>query len=202
MTLMSKMESTQWLEWICSTEDADALRDNYDQWAVTYENDVADVWKPVPIAAAAMLSTHLADKQATILDVGAGTGLAGLALHALGFSKITGIDISSAMLGKAAAKNVYASLVCCSINDETFSKLNQADGIIATGVFADNHAGKVELEILAKTIRPGGILIFTARNNFLNTIQDVLDQPGWDRIDAKVMPIYEDPVHLLAYKIQ
>ena len=198
---MPKMESKEWLQWICSTEDADALRRNYDQWAVTYENDVSDVWKPAPIAAASMLSTHLADKQGAILDVGAGTGLAGLALHALGFRKITGIDISSAMLDKAASKNVYASLVCCSINDEAFGKLDKADGIIATGVFADNHAGKAELEILAETIQPGGIFVFTVRGSFLATIQDVLDQPEWRPIDSRLMPIYEDPIHLLAYKI-
>ena len=112
---MTKMETTEWLEWICSSEDAVALKANYDKWAENYDDDVSDVWKPVTAAAVVLLANYLADREGQILDIGAGTGLAGQALHALGCSNIIGIDISAAMLQKAADKNVYNDLICLSL---------------------------------------------------------------------------------------
>lgn len=198
---MSEIQPKQWLEWICSSQNLDELRQNYDGWADRYDADVGGVWDPVPTAAAMMLAEYMNDKQGVVLDVGAGTGLGGIALAKLGFEKIVGIDISPAMLSKAAAKGVYSSLVCCSIGDEAFKNLERANGIIATGVFADSHAGPAELNGLQDSIEPEGILVFTARQSFLPQIQPVLDQPEWTALDSRVMPIYEDPMHLLAYKI-
>lgn len=199
---MSQDLVNEWLKWICSSENSDELRDNYNYWADEYEADVAGVWEPVPLAAAMMLSAHIENKRDVILDVGAGTGLVGAALAALGFEQIIGIDISPSMLAKAEAKNIYSSLVCCSIGDEIFKNLNKASGIIAAGVFADSHAGSAELSIIQENIESEGILVFTARENFLPQLQEVLEQPEWTLIDSKIMRIYEDPTHLLAYKIQ
>ncbi len=198
---MSEIQPKKWLEWICSSQNFDALRENYDRWADTYEADVGGVWEPVPLAAAVMLAEYMGNKQGAILDIGAGTGLVGIALAALGFERTIGIDISPSMLTQAAAKGVYSSLVCCSIGDETFRNLGRASGIIATGVFAESHAGSAELNALQEKIEPNGILVFTARQSFLPKLQEVLNQPGWTLIDSKVMRIYEDPTHLLACKI-
>lgn len=198
---MPEIEPKEWLKWICSSQDSDELRENYDQWAAQYETDVSEVWEPVPIAAALMLAEYLDDKQGTILDVGAGTGLVGVALARLGFEQIIGIDLSSAMLTNAAAKGVYSSLVCCSIGDETFRKLGKTNGIIATGVFAESHAGAAELKALQVNIKSGGVLVFSVRQSFLPQIQEVINQSGWTLLNSQVMPIYEDPMCLLAYKI-
>ncbi len=198
---MSEIKPKEWLQWICSSQNFDELRENYDQWADQYEADVGGVWEPVPLAAALMLAEYMGDKQGVILDVGAGTGLVGVALARLGFERIIGIDISPGMLTQAGAKGVYNSLACCSIGDETFRNLERASGIIATGVFAESHAGAAELSTLQESIELEGILVFTARQSFLPKLQEVLDQAQWTLIDSKVMPIYEDPMHLLAYKI-
>ena len=45
-----------------------------------------------------------------VLDVGCGEGMVGEALHARGFSAITGMDISPEMLKVAAARNIYDEL--------------------------------------------------------------------------------------------
>lgn len=198
---MSEIQPNEWLNWICSSQNFSELTENYDRWADTYETDIGGVWEPVPIAAAIMLAEYMDDKKGTILDVGAGTGLVGVALAALGFEQIIGIDLSPAMLTQAAAKGVYSSLVCCLIDDERFRNLGRASGIIATGVFAESHAGPAELSILQESIESEGVLVFTARQSFLPKLQEVLEQPEWTAIGSKVMPIYEDPMHLLAYKI-
>lgn len=198
---MSKTQPNEWLEWICSSQNIDELRENYEQWAETYESDVEGVWSPVPISAALMLAKYMLDKRKVILDVGAGTGLVGLALAKLGFEQIIGIDISPSMLHKAEVKGVYRSLVCCSIGDEFFGNLEKASGVIATGVFAKSHAGAAELRRLPECIESEGVLIFTVRQTFLPELQDVLEQPEWTFLDEQVMPIYSDPIHLLAYAI-
>ncbi|MGB3509650.1 MAG: methyltransferase domain-containing protein [Microcoleaceae cyanobacterium] len=198
---MSEIETNKWLKWICSSQNFDELVENYDRWADMYETDVGEVWKPVPLAASLMLAKYMANKQEIILDVGAGTGLVGTALTQLGFEQIIGTDISPGMLTKAAEKDVYKSLVCCSIGDEQFRNLERASGIIATGVFAENHAGSAELNKLQDNIQPQGVLVFTARQSFLPQLEKVLDQPEWTLIDSKVMPIYDDPINLLAYRI-
>lgn len=198
---MSQKQPREWLKWICSSQNLDELVENYDQWADIYETDVGEVWKPVPLAASLMVAKYMVDKQATILDLGCGTGLVGVALAELGFEQIIGIDISPGMLTKAAEKGVYKSLVCCSIGDRKFRELEKANAIIATGVFAESHAGSTELNQLQENIQPEGVLVFTARRSFIPKLQPVLDQPEWTFTDAKEMPIYSDPINLLAYKI-
>lgn len=198
---MVKTKSDEWLQWICSSVNSDDLRKKYDQWAANYEADIADVWNSVPVTAAMMLTKYMNNKQANVLDVGVGTGLVGVTLAALGFEHLIGFDISPGMLAQAAEKQVYQSLVCCSIGDDAFATLERAAGIVATGVFAETHAGQSELKLLETKIEPDGILVFTARQSFLPQLQPVLDQSGWFLLEKKIMPIYDDPMYLLAYRI-
>lgn len=195
------MEAKQWLKWICSSQDLDELGQNYDQWSDKYEADVSEVWEAVPKTAALMLSKYIDDKQGLILDFGAGTGLVGVALAALGFEQIVGMDISSGMLTIAKEKGVYSTLICGSIGDEELRNLDHVSGIIATGVFAENHAGAADLSKLQEIIKPEGVLVFTVRQSFLSELYEVLNQPEWTLLDSQVMPIYDDPMHLLGYKI-
>ncbi|MDJ0616440.1 MAG: methyltransferase domain-containing protein [Calothrix sp. MO_192.B10] len=194
------MEPKEWLKWICSSRDLDELGKNYDQWSDKYEADVSQLWEAVPRTAALMLSKYIDDKQSLILDFGAGTGLVGVALAALGFEQIVGMDISPGMLTIAEEKGVYSSLICGSIGDEQLRNLDQVSGIIATGVFAENHAGSAELSKLQEIIKPEGILVFTVRQSFLPELYEVLNQPEWTLLDSQVMPIYDDPIQLLGYK--
>lgn len=199
---MSNMKPEQWLEWICASEDHDALTQNYDQWAKQYESDVSGVWDVVPNAAAAMLASLIADKQSLILDIGAGTGLAGLALHALGFRHIDGMDISPSMLEIAEAKSVYRNLYCCAIDALTLDDEEMPQAMIATGVFADKHASADDLIRLGTLFQGRGVMVFTARASFLDEISPVLNRPEWHLTDSRILPIYEDPIHLLACHIE
>lgn len=200
-SIIDEMTPNQWLDWVCASKTYAELQEKYDQWAAVYDAHIAHVWEPVPLAAATLLVAHIGDKARPILDVGAGTGLAGAALATLGCTHIQGMDLSSAMLTKASERGIYQSLVCCVIGDETFMSLPPASGMIATGVFAESHAGASELEILQTTIEPGGVLVFTVRESFLPEIENILRRPTWRQLDVKILPIYEDPMHLLAYKI-
>lgn len=203
-------QSKEWLEWICSSADHDELSHNYDQWAQTYEVDIESAWRDIPPTAAKMLTQHLSatlemsnkfDKSVPLLDVGAGTGMMGVALSQLGFSNIIGIDISSQMLVKAEQKGVYQSLICCAIAGEKVQSLDPVAGAIATGVFADRHAGPEDLKLIQGQIQSGGIFVFTVRRSFLPQLKSVLEQPEWIHLETRLMPIYEDPMYIFAYQI-
>ncbi len=198
---VSNIQPEEWIEWIVSSKSTAELCKKYDTWADTYDENVSKFYSRVPVAAALMLSKNLSNKESIVLDVGAGTGLAGVALEELGFNHLIGMDLSAAMLKKAAAKEVYQSLVCCAIGDDHFKKLPKAEGIIATGVFAEAHAGALELQCLHEHIEVGGILVFTTRQSFLPVLQPILDLPQWKCIDSKLLGVYQDPMHLLAYQV-
>ena len=198
---MSQMKPDQWLQWICDSSSTEELTKNYDQWAEKYEQDVLEVWDGVPKAAAALLAEYIDDTSKLILDVGAGTGLTGAALHALGFSQIHGMDISAQMLDKAKAKSIYNSLYCCAINALQLHGSERPHAMIATGVFADKHGNADDLLHLSRQLRDGGMMVFTVRESFLSEIRPIIDRPEWELKKSITLPIYQDPMYLLAYHI-
>ncbi|NEO86402.1 MAG: class I SAM-dependent methyltransferase [Spirulina sp. SIO3F2] len=194
------MKPDDYLKWICSSQTDQELQGNYDQWASTYESDIAQFWETVPHTAATALSKFLPNKQASILDFGAGTGMVGVALAQLGFKHIIGLDISPGMLEQAQQKRVYQALVCGAIADENLESLGNITGVIATGVFAERHAGEAELKAVHTKLQPGGVFVFTVRQGFLAQLQPMLNQTVWTPLSSEVMQIYDDPMHLLAYR--
>jgi 16S rRNA G1207 methylase RsmC len=73
----------------------DDLRRLYAAWAQTYDRDHEAIGFFGHRLAAETLARHLTRHDvARVLDAGAGTGAAGVALAALGFRDITGVEIS------------------------------------------------------------------------------------------------------------
>ncbi|KAF5985421.1 Williams-Beuren syndrome chromosomal region 27 protein [Fusarium bulbicola] len=72
----------------------------YNEWANTYNQDVAKEEYVAPQLASQELIAHLGTQisSAKILDAGCGTGFVGEALTKLGAANIHGIDLSPGML--------------------------------------------------------------------------------------------------------
>ena len=97
------------LDAVYALQTADDNRRHYDGWAETYDSDfVADMDYRLPERVAAAFAA--AQPDGPVLDVGAGTGLVGVALTELGIGPVDGTDISPGMLAAAAKKGVYARL--------------------------------------------------------------------------------------------
>ncbi len=101
-----------------------------------------------------------ANRQFQILDGGCGTGLCTAALKPWA-SGLTGVDISSAMLAKASAKNLYDQLHEAELTDFVKHRPTAFD----LAVYADTlcYFGDLQ-EILQATfaaLRSGGIALFT-----------------------------------------
>ncbi|NET53828.1 MAG: hypothetical protein F6K09_35890, partial [Merismopedia sp. SIO2A8] len=92
------LEARPWLSGICDTQSTEELKYKYNSWANTYDADVGKDWSFMPINIAKTISKLVSDKNAAILDAGAGTGLVGEALSEQGYTNLTAVDLSEKML--------------------------------------------------------------------------------------------------------
>jgi predicted TPR repeat methyltransferase len=93
------------------------------------------------------------------IDLGCGTGLMGQALNGKA-ERMTGIDLSSAMLQKAAAKGLYAELKKADLIDGLrFS--DPADLVLAADVFMYLGALEGVTEAVGDRLVPGGLFAFS-----------------------------------------
>jgi len=96
-----------------------------------------------------------------VVDMGCGTGLAGLAVQGL-VGPMTGIDLSHEMLAKAAARGIYAELIEDDLDTAMRAQPDaSADAILAADVFV--YLGELAplFGACRRVLAPGGILIAT-----------------------------------------
>lgn len=150
------------IEWVYAADSAEDLRDRYDVWAEVYDRHVQEALGYTGAQRAAAELARLLPASVRVLDAGAGTGLVGAALNALGFSRICAVDLSPRMIGQARAKAVYDGHVVADIGhplpfDPEF------DAVIACGVFTIGHAPARAIGNLLDVLRPDGLLCLTLR---------------------------------------
>lgn len=140
----------------------------YDDWASEYEQHMKNVGYTHPAVVAGMVSRHVGPTDENVLDAGAGTGVLGEILSALGFSSIYGLDASEGMLRTADLKNKYVELThqflgqALSYNDDSFAL------VASSGVFTQGHAPLDGLDELVRVTRPGGYLVFSIARTYLD----------------------------------
>ncbi len=141
---------------VYTLDGEDAVRDYYDDWAASYDAELAQNRYATPgRCARALASTGLA-KDAPILDMGCGTGLSGAAFAAEGFIRIDGCDLSPGMLAEAEARGLYRALhLPDDLPDTAY------DGVAAVGVIGPG-AGPPELfDTCLSHLKPGGRFVFS-----------------------------------------
>ena len=104
---METSEHRQRLSKAYALKSEDQLIEQYDSWATDYDADLAASGYRMPPVIAGLVVRHIPATTAPLLDAGSGTGLLGEALHVLGYSNITALDISEGMLKVAASKGIY-----------------------------------------------------------------------------------------------
>lgn len=194
-------DTRPWLSWICQTQSTDELQNKYDSWANNYDQDVKEHWHFIPKNAAQTLSKLLNNKDASILDAGAGTGLVGEALAQLGYINISAVDLSEEMLAEARKKQAYKALYQGRLEDTQLFATADFDAIISAGVFVDTHAGVEALENLFRFLKKQGILVLTMQENYRPKMQNILDRLPWTLVSEEKFPIYDDrAIYILAFK--
>lgn len=163
---------------------------HYDAWAVDYDRQIEEeMGYSGPEEAAAILS-RIVPKTAMVLDVGAGTGLVGAALHARGYRNLTAADVSETMLHFARRKCVYRVLHVADLNKGLSWGPATFGAVIGVGVYTSGHAAAKSIAELARVCRPGGYVCLSLRadasaGEYLEEI-DRLERKGvfTSRIDA------------------
>jgi len=163
-------------------ENTDEMVDFYRKWAADYDRQMLDQrGYTAPGSIAEMLGEQLLpDTQASVLDVGCGTGLTCRLLAQRGFSQLDGIDLSQEMIEVARERGIYRNLLQGDVNEPLQLETASYDGVVSSGTFTHGHVGPAPLEEIFRVLKPGGVLACTVH-------QDLWQSMGFeDRFAALV----------------
>lgn len=155
------MEKQDKLRWIYSSSDVHELNTRYDQWARDYDHDLTQEQPSRGPELSVEAFTRYVDKNAKILDAGAGTGLVGQLLAERGYTNLVAMDLSEGMLEEARRKNVYRELHRMVLGEPLDFSTDSFDSTICIGVFTVGHAPASSFDELIRVTRPGGYILFT-----------------------------------------
>ena len=131
----------------------------YDAWAPTYEQELQGEYYAGANSVAQVVIEFVSDDQASILDIGCGTGLIGQTLANAGFSNLHGIDLSVGMLESARANNCYLNLEQVNLLEPLAMPSFSYDVIVSSGVFTNSLLGPEVLDKVLTLVKPGGYAI-------------------------------------------
>lgn len=144
---------------------ADEVAARYDEWAETYDLEMAKAGYRHPSICLALLARHLRRGAAPLLDAGAGTGLLGEWLDIVGYSHVEALDISEGMLAVAGRKGKYKALHRLALGDTLPFADGHFAGIVSAGVFTTGHVGAEGLDELVRITAPGGVIVLTVKTS-------------------------------------
>lgn len=190
-------------------ESKEQLLEQYNTWATQYDADLAASGYRMPPVVAGLVVRHLPDTSVPILDAGSGTGLLGEALHVLGYSNLTALDISGGMLKVAASKGIYRATRQMALGEHLDFPDECFDGVVAMGVLTVGHAPPSSLDELVRITRSGGIIIFSmlhqqpVESDFKRKQDDLSNQDRWRLVEETAyfqsLPYGEPEVSHKAY---
>lgn len=149
----------------------------YNVYATKYD----DVIKVTGFNDASMMIKYLLDKDYAkdqkVVDFGCGTGIVGEGLTKEGFTDITAVDGSTEMLAVSKAKGVYKSLHECLIgfdplDDLLKDQIGSFDIVITSATMLKGHFPNTCYKTFLEYLKPGGIMIFSIRDIYLNSETD------------------------------
>ena len=142
--------------------DSEGIVELYDEWAATYEEELVDANDYVaPMRLAQSFAQQAGRKDLRIIDIGCGTGLAGQALRALGFTRIDGLDLSPGMLAEARTKGVYEALITGDMTKRVPIEDATYDAAVSAGAFSHSHIGPVGFDEILRIVKPGALICAT-----------------------------------------
>jgi predicted TPR repeat methyltransferase len=177
-----------------STSEARRL---YRDWAKDYDRDVFGSLKVTGTRRIAeLLLAHLSHvPDPHIVDLGCGTGAAGIVLESRGVTTIDGVDLSPEMLVVAAGRRVYRLLLAADLLAPLPLRDHTYDAAISAGTFTTGHVGAAALPAIHRLIRPGGLLAcvvarsFYESGGFADAIARLVSDRRWRILHDSLEPI-------------
>ena len=160
------MTEKQFLDSAYGLDDPDQTRSFYDDWAASYDAEIAENGYATPRRCAQALAT-VADLAAPVLDLGCGTGLSGVALAAAGFTTIDGAEPSAEMRTRAEARGAYRSVHAIEPEDPLPFGPGTYAHLVAAGVISPGHAPPETVDKALAILPAGGCLVFSLNDHAL-----------------------------------
>lgn len=189
------------------------VRDLFDQYAHRFDEHlvgkldyrVPELFREVVVAAAP-------DMRFDTLDLGCGTGLCGVVFRSL-TRKLVGVDLSPAMIERAATRGIYDRLVTGDLAEAMRGLAGEFDLILAGDVFvyvgdlAEVFAGA------ARTLRSGGLLAFSLESHdgkgfvlrssarfahSLGYIRELAEQRGFSEVEVREIAVRKEAANAVA----
>jgi len=139
------------------------IADLFDSYAASFDEHLVErLGYRVPKSLAALVAAP-GDRSWYVVDLGCGTGLAGLEFRECART-LVGSDLSPRMVSRARQRQVYDEL---HVEDlaATLARTRDADLIVAADVFLYVGALDATLAACAQALRPGGLLAFSVERS-------------------------------------
>ena len=164
--MTSDKARTERLQRVYVTRDHAELTSEYNVWASDYDADLQALGFSGPRAGAETLAKYVTDRDALLLDAGAGTGMVGQELARLGFTRVTALDMSPGMLTVANRKSVYQDLVVGELGKPLAFETGRFAGTTCIGTLTFGHAPPESLDELVRVTKVGGPVVFSMRTDY------------------------------------
>lgn len=158
-------ESTERLKDVYNIKGTDNARVFYDDWAGDYDAEMARQRFVTPRRCAEGLKQCAGSTEGVVVDLGCGTGLAGMALAEAGFRTIDGFDLSTGMLEKARAKGVYRDLGLIDLSQPLTIPPGVYDHAVAVGVLNTNLMPVSVIDQVLEILNPSGVFVFSVNDH-------------------------------------
>ena len=184
------MDRSDKVQWIYSSRDNLELAERYDIWAKDYDEDLDEGFGWIGPQRAVDFLIKYVNKNARILDAGAGTGLVGELLKKQGYKKLVAMDLSKGMLEEARKKNAYREFNQMVMGEPLEYSTGSFDAVISVGVLTVGHAPASSLDELARITKPGGYIVFSLRpdvyrdSGFKEKQDDLEAQGKWKLVEV------------------
>jgi predicted TPR repeat methyltransferase len=167
---------SDWLDQ--GTSDPGEVAGRYDDWARTYDDDLAAWSYQAPaVVAGTVVARHPGAE--SVLDVGCGTGLVGRALRDRGFvGRTLGLDISQQSLDIASERGGYDSLEVADLQQRLALDDGSVDAVVCVGVMTYLPEVEAVWREFARVAKPGAVVVVTQREDLWDTreCQAVVDR--------------------------
>mmetsp|Transcript_20125 Transcript_20125/g.47107 ORF Transcript_20125/g.47107 Transcript_20125/m.47107 type:complete len:224 (-) Transcript_20125:107-778(-) len=154
--------------------DAASNQSFYDDWAASYEKDTRLWGYDAPERVADFVKEQApttALSELRVLDSGAGNGLSGKALKAVGFGNIVGIDLSPKMAEIAKTHGCYSSVEIVDLSQNLPFADGSFDIVTCVGVLSYLEPECGVLSEFCRIVKPGGLICYTNRSDKLEKWQ-------------------------------
>jgi ubiquinone/menaquinone biosynthesis C-methylase UbiE len=144
---------------------AEASLKAYNDSGAKYEEYMQVLNYSAPGKTAEIVSDLLKENfDAKILDVGAGTGLAGVELVKRGYKNLDAVDAADKLLEVARERNIYDKIICQFVGTEKLPFDSESyDLAFSCGALQENHIPLEGFLDIIRVVKPGGYVVTVFR---------------------------------------